>query len=87
MDIINMPIGDLAILTDLVRKRNQAKLDKAEEEKKKAQRKRDYSNIRNPYLRNRAKMMDMERNKSNPSPSSNFSREDLADMDDALNGM
>lgn len=82
-----MPIGDLAILTDLVRKRNQAKLDKAEEEKKKAQRKRDYSNIRNPYLRNRAKMMDMERNKSNPSPSSNFSREDLADMDDALNGM
>lgn len=82
-----MPIGDLAILTDLVRKRNQAKLDKAEEEKKKAQRKRDYSNIRNPYLRNRAKMMDMERNKSNPNPSSNFSREDLADMDDALNGM
>lgn len=84
-----MPLGDLAVLADLVRKRNQAKLDKAEADKKKAQRQRDYSNIRNPYLRNRAKIMDKERAKINPQIPSppEFSKEDLADMDDALTGL
>lgn len=80
-----MPLGDLAILVDIVRKRNQAKLDKAEqEERKKREKRKGYSRINNPYLRSRFKTI----NKENPEPpkAPDLSKEELADVEDTLTG-
>lgn len=81
-----MNIGDVALLVEQIRKRNKKREEEKEKEEASKQHKTpDYSNIRSPYLRARMKTIHKD-SQQNKQPSSHFTREELADIDDQLNG-
>lgn len=82
-----MNIGDVALLVEQVRKRNKKREEEKEkEEASKRHKTPDYSNIRSPYLRARMKTIHKDSQQNKQPSSHTFTREELADIDDQLNG-
>ena len=85
---MEMNIGDVALLVEQVRKRNK----KREEEKEKEEARQhhstpDYSNIKSPYLRARMQTIHKDSQQNQQPSSRTFTCEELADIDDQLNGL
>lgn len=84
-----MNIGDVALLVDRIHKRNKKREEEREKENAKKQQHitPDYSNFKSPYLRARMKTIQQSSQQTNkPQTSHNLTREELADLDDQLQG-
>ena len=83
-----MNIGDVALLVDRIHKRNKKREEEREKENDRKQHKApDYSNFKSPYLRARMKTIQQSSQQTKqPQTSHNLTREELADLDDQLQG-